>query len=182
MDQVAKVYEAAEREELAGHGHVGPVMRRSAYVLSVAAVDSYFHERGSELLRTHALKGAPEAGQVSTYVQGITATDAAGPIGDGLIRYRLSYKTLVAPTSVDKLLSVCGYDTDDLWLRAAIATGSRPDRMRRLTEIVYDRRNLIAHESDWDSIQLDFRPMHLGHVNECREHVIALVETFDTLL
>lgn len=182
MDQVSEVSLASEREDLAGNSSVAAIIRRSAYVLSVAAVDSYFHERFTDLLRLHALRGAAEAGDVANYIQSVSASDVAGPIGEGLIRYRLSYRTLVAPVAIDKVLDLCGYDTQDVWLRVAITVGSRPDRLKRVTELVYDRRNMIAHESDWDSVQLDFRPMETSHLVECRNHVQTMVENFDTLL
>jgi hypothetical protein len=181
LQQVAEVEQAAQRSEGDGHADVVPILRRNGYVLTVAALDTYFHEQGARLLVARAASGQVAAGEVGNYVQA-SAVDVSGPNGEGYVRLRLSFKTLVAPAAIDKMLAASGLDSEAIWLQAAFALGTRPDRIRRLQELVYDRRNLIAHEGDWDMIDLDFRPMEQAHLVDCVDHVRAVAETMDTLL
>lgn len=182
LEQVDEIEQAASRAEADGFSHAAPILRRSAYVLAVAALDSYFHERGAEILRNYALRGTPEASTVANYVQSASATDVGGPQGESYIRLRLSFKTLVAPAAIDKLLDTCGIDAENAWLQAAFALSTRPDRLRRLQELVYDRRNLIAHEADWDMVLLDFRAMEQAHLQDCRDHVEQIATAMDNLI
>ncbi|HEX9991950.1 MAG TPA: hypothetical protein VGB14_03390 [Acidimicrobiales bacterium] len=105
-----------------------------------------------------------------------------GDDGLGLIRYRLSYRTLVAPERVDELLVASGLDPAQVWLKSAMGLGSRPDRIKTQLQLQYDRRNQIAHEGDWDAASLEFRKVHLGHVGDCLDFIKGLVMQFDSLL
>ena len=95
------------------------------------------------------------------------------------MRWKLSYKTLVAPASIDALLVAADLDPEHVWLSTALAAGSRPERLRALTQVQYDRRNQIAHEGDWDHVGVDFRRVSDDHVADCLEHVRMLVTHLD---
>lgn len=182
LEQVEEIEVTASRAELEGFATVAPILRRSAYVLAVAALDSYFHERAVDLLRAKAISGATEAAAVANYIQNATASDVSGPQGENYIRLRLSFKTLVGPTAIDKMLEVSGKVASDCWLNVAFRLTTRPDRLRRLQEVVYDRRNLIAHEGDWDLGQLEFRIMEKIHLIECVNHVRGVAQEMDAVL
>lgn len=181
LDQVAHVRAAAARELGGGHD-TAPILLRSALVLAVAAFDTYVHERATALLCDRAAQSAADAAAVSSFLRQTTAADVTGPSAEGFVRYRLSYRTLVAPEKIDEVFDACGVDVTRLWLEASIAMGSRPDRVRALVQLQYDRRNQIAHEGDWDSVTLDFRSIHDPHVNDCTAHLTSLVSQFDRLL
>lgn len=159
-----------------------PVLRRSAYVLAVAAIDTYFHEQAARLLWDAARAGSAHAARVANYLQSVSASDVSGPFGEGYIRMRLSYRTLVAPKGVDAVMTAWGADPDALWRSYCFASGTRPDRERRKLELFYDRRNQIAHEGDWDFVQLDFRPMAQAHLADCVSAATGLAEGFDLLI
>lgn len=180
--QVEEIRAAALREEAAGFSASGPILRRSGFVLAVAALDTYFHEVGIRLLRKQALSGPSEAQTVARYLGRVEVDSVCGPNGDGYIRLGLSYKTLVAPDSIEKLLAAGGIDSATVWLESALQLGSRPDRLKKTLEIVFDRRNQIAHEGDWDVYQLAFRPMEEAHLKDCVRHVTDIVETIDVNL
>jgi hypothetical protein len=178
--QVRELKSVATREEAAGRTFAADAIRRAALALSVASLDSYVHERGVELLTARALTGPAEATAVAEYLgHGLTAADVTGTSAEGLVRYGLSYKTLVAPGRLDELFNACGLDPAAVWLRIAVGLGSRPDRVRRQTELLYDRRNQIAHESDWDPIAFDFRTITEQHVSDCMVHVDQLVSRME---
>jgi hypothetical protein len=180
--QVEKVRAAAAQEGVRGDGETAAVMLRACIVMTVAALDAYMHERGVEMLVAHARTGAAEARAVAGFLGRLRATDVSGTSAAGLIRYRLSYQTLTGPNKIDKLLESAGHDCEDVWLKVAMAAGTRPDRMRRQTELQTDRRNQIAHEADWDPVALDFRHIDDAHVADCLAHVRAVAANMDAAL
>lgn len=182
LDQVAEIEKVASQLEAESQDDVASILRRSGYVLAVAALDSYFHERGIELLAAHARLGAVQAGDVAKYVRNVSGADVSGPQGENYIRLQLSFKTLASPSSIDSFLAAIGKDANAVWLSVAFALNNRQDRIRRLSELVYDRRNQIAHEADWDVTKLDFRPMGRANLSDCVDHIRALVEAFDSTL
>lgn len=154
---------------------------RSCIVLSVAALDTYMHEQGVRLLEACAASSVAGTGQVANYLK-MDPTVIQGPSGNGLIRYRLSYKTLVAPEKIDEMLTAAQVKPDSLWMNAAINVGSRPDRLRRLLQLQVDRRNQIAHEGDWDPAAFDLRQIAEAHVDDCLSCIRPMVEHFDQYL
>lgn len=181
LNQVAAIQSAAEREESAGFANSVPVLRRSGFVLSVAALDTYFHEQGVSTLRLHALKGAEQAQKVARYLGRADQQQLVGTDGVNYIRLGISYKTLVAPKAIDQMLEASGLDPEAIWLRAALKLGTRPSRLRMSLELVFDRRNQIAHEGDWDFVQYDFRTMEGVHLTDCLTQVRQVCESFDTV-
>lgn len=182
LDQVAEVEAVATRMEEDTQADSAPILRRSGYVLAVAALDSYFHERGIELAAARAKIGAVEAGEIANYVKNVSAAEVSGQHGESYIRLRLSFKTLASPSAIDSLLTALGKDAEAVWLSVAFSLNNRPDRLRRLSDLIYDRRNQIAHEADWDVARLDFRPMERANLSDCVEHIRSLVEVFDSIL
>jgi hypothetical protein len=181
LEQVRNVEAAAYRAADSGHLESVPTLLRSAYVLTVAAFDTYAHERGIELLVREAAASGDSADRVGRFLSR-RVDFVCGEHAAAHIRLALSYKTLVSPDSLDKLLLAIGLDAEEVWLSCAIALGSRPDRLRLQLQLIYDRRNQIAHEGDWDVVQIEFRPMEYAHLNDCIDHVEKVVRSLDTVL
>ncbi|MCS6581781.1 MULTISPECIES: hypothetical protein [Curtobacterium] len=179
--QVIEIRKVAEGLQ-STNATVAHSLRRSAYVLSVAALDTYFHEKAAARLYQAACADATGAARVANYVQSVSAADVSGVLGESYIKLRLSYKTLVAPRTVNSAIAAWGDDADAVWMKFALSNSSRPDREQRQLELVYDRRNQIAHEADWDSVQLDFRPMEEAHLADCLSTVTRVAEGFDKLI
>jgi hypothetical protein len=158
------------------------VLRRSALVLAVAAIDTYFHEQAATRLRHAALLGAPHDARVANFLRNVSAGEVSGAAGESYIRLRLSFMTLVAPSRVDAAITAWGGDPETVWREYCFARGSRTDRERRQLELLYDRRNQIAHEGDWDSVQLDFRTMTQSHLDDCVTALRGLATGIDAVL
>lgn len=171
----------AVRTEQEGYA-AAPVLRRSAYVLAVAGIDTYFHEQAARLLTEAALTGPASANRIANYLQSVKASDLKGTRGHGLVRLRLSYKTLVGPHAIDAMLIACGHDPGVVWTEVAIQSSTRQDRLKLQLQLFYDRRNEIAHEGDWDSVQLDFRVMEQVHLTDCVRFLTAIAESMDKVL
>lgn len=182
LSQTHELEAAAVRAENDGFGASAPILRRSGFLLAVAAFDSYFHERGIQLLAEYAKAGSTEAARVSNYVRNVSSAEVSSNEGESHVRLHLSFKTLVSPRALDQLLEAVGRDAESIWLSVAFDLNTRPDRIRRLLDLLYDRRNQIAHEADWDVGRLDFRPMEQAHLADCIQSVIETVEIFDARL
>ncbi|MGG7451498.1 hypothetical protein ACQ3HE_11415 [Plantibacter auratus] len=181
IEQVDHV-EAVAKEMDESNPPSASVLRRSALVLAVAAIDTYFHEQAAMRLRAAALQGAPHSARVSNFLKNVSAGDVSGAQGESHIRLRLSFMTLVAPSRIDAAITAWGGDPVVVWQNYCFAKGSRTDRERRQLELLYDRRNQIAHEGDWDSIQLDFRPMTQSHLDDCVVALRSLAAGIDAVL
>jgi hypothetical protein len=182
ISQVYEVEAAAVRAETGGFAATAPILRRSGFVLAVASIDTYFHEQAARLLTGAALRSATAAACVANYVQSVSAGDVSGVAGESHIRMRLSYKTLVSPKNIDAAMSAADIDMSIVWRDTAFALGTRPDRLRLQLDLMYDRRNQIAHEGDWDLVQLDFRSMEKAHLADCTRYVSTLTHSMDSLL
>jgi hypothetical protein len=175
VDEIEAVASAATAD-------VAPILRRSAFVLGVASIDTYFHERATGLLFASARSSPIDASRVASYLARVTAAEVSGPSGEGYIRVALSYKTLVHPDAIGAVIAAWGGDPAASWRDTAFALGTRPDRLQLQLRVIYDRRNQIAHEGDWDTVQLDFRIMHQAHLNDCVVFVTDLAEKMDLVL
>jgi hypothetical protein len=182
ISQVDEIEAAAARAETDGFAATAPILRRSGFVLAVASIDTYFHEQATHLLTAAALRSAAEANTVANYTQNVSAGDVSGAAGESHIRMRLSYKTLVSPRSIDAAMMAAGIDMSTVWRDTAFALGTRPDRLRLQLDLFYDRRNQIAHEGDWDLVQLDFRNMEKAHLDDCTQYASRLTRAMDPLL
>ncbi|WP_156155628.1 hypothetical protein [Frigoribacterium sp. MEB024] len=182
MAQVEQVEEAALRAERDGYLESAPILRRSAFVLAVASVDTYFHERVVAMLSSRIRRGPDEVTAIVSYLRRGTDQELSGSDGLGHIRLALSYKTLVSPDMIDKALLAGGVDPQAIWLSAALKIGSRPDRIRLQLQLYYDRRNQIAHEGDWDAIQLEFRAMQQAHLEDCTKQLAMIIRAVEDAL
>lgn len=130
---------------------------RACIVLSIAAVDTYMHEKG--ILKLHARVGG--GGQALTAVRTYIKATSPGAPSLSEIRYRLSFRTLTTGDAIDELLNASGAVANSVWQNVGIALGQRQQRIRNALDIATDRRNQIAHEGDWDFVQLQLR-----HISE----------------
>jgi hypothetical protein len=182
IQQVEEIEAIASLVESQGNQESPPILRRSAFVLGIAAIDTFFHEQGIRLLYAAAQSSQQDASRVSVYVGAANPGDVAGVAGESHIRMGLSYKTLASPKAIDGLLDTAGLPSADIWRDVSFARGTRPDRLRLHVQLLYDRRNQVAHEGDWDFVQLDFRRMERTHLADCVRIVTELAETMDTVL
>ena len=182
IEQVEEVETFAARAETQGYQSAAPILRRSAFVLAVAGIDTYFHEQAARLLATAAKVNTAAAATVANYLGRVTSADVSGSTGESHIRLSLSYKTLVGPSSIDAMLAAATLDPSVVWRDVAFRQGTRPDRLRLQLQLLYDRRNQIAHEGDWDFVQLDFRIVAQVHLADCVRYGTELAQAMDAIL
>jgi hypothetical protein len=159
----------------AGRGETQESIYRACLVLTVASLDAYVHEKAAELYSA-ALRGpTPPATKMSTYL-GVPAQNLQQASRLSLIRYRLSFKTLVFPDKIDEAIEASGVSAPTVWRSIGIDSGARESRLRNALQLQVDRRNQIAHEGDWDVIDFDFRHISSSHVYDCAKCISGVVE------
>lgn len=182
IHQVDQVEDMAQEADRSGKTGQSQIMRRSAFVLAVASIDTYFHEQAAALLYRAARRSVAEAGVVANYCRSVSASDVSGSAGASFIRMRLSYRTLVSPRNISAALAAGGVDEIAIWQHTAFALSTRPDRLHLQLDLLYDRRNQIAHEGDWDAVQFGFRPMERAHLIDCTQFLKNLAHAMDSHL
>lgn len=182
ISQVDEIEAAAARAEAQGFGATAPILRRSGFVLAVASIDTYFHEQATRLLTTAARQSTANAEIVANYTQRVSIKDVSGSASESYIRMQLSYKTLASSRNIDAAMTAAGKNMPTIWRETAFLLRTRPDRLRLQLDLFYDRRNQIAHEADWDLVQLDFRNMEKAHLDDCTHYARMLTRSMDPLL
>lgn len=182
LSQVDEVEASAVRAEGEGLSSVAPILRRAGYVLAVAALDTFFHEHAVVVLVASGHVELSDAARVASYLKNVSAATVNGPSAESHVRLQLSYKTLVGPKAITAMMDAAGLDSGTVWHDVSFAMGSRPDRVQMQLQILYDRRNQIAHEGDWDFVQLDFRVMEQVHLADCVRFLVSLAEAMDAAL
>lgn len=129
-----------------------------------------------------AKAGQTDAARVANYVQKVSAATVSDLSAESHIRLQLTYKTLVGPKSITAMLTAAGRVDYKVWHDVSYSMGSRPDRVQMQLQLFYDRRNQIAHEGDWDFIQLDFRQVKQAHLADVVGFAVSLAEAMDNVL
>jgi hypothetical protein len=160
-----------ETEDLETHESI----HRACLVLTVASLDTYVHEKAAELYSATLQGPAPPTTYLSTYLH-IPPQNLQQSGSLGLIRYRLSFKTLVVPEKIDEAIEASGISAATVWQFIGIDSGARESRLRNALQLQVDRRNQIAHEGDWDVIALDFRHISSSHVLDCTKCISGVAE------
>lgn len=181
MAQYNMMLDSSNREFEAGNAEASEVIHRLCIVLLISAFDTYMHEQGARLLDRHQ-RTTPEARERVQQYLGLDESVLRGESANGYIRLGLSYKTLVAPASLNKIFRACGLDPDRIWRDLAVAKQSRPDHMQAQLQLQYDRRNQIAHNADWDSIETDFRHITRSHVADCYRSLDDIIDGLESIL
>ncbi|QRY83756.1 hypothetical protein JVY00_18205 [Tsukamurella tyrosinosolvens] len=176
INQVNRIQTAAS----AGDDAVSAPLFRSALVLTVAAIDTYVHEIGTIALNDHWRVGDRSA--ICDYLNFPEERSADDALGADEIRYALSSKTLVSPQRIEELVQCCGQLPSTLWRSVAIKNASKPGKIKTHLQLVYDRRNQIAHAGDWNPVEVEFYPISSVNVDDCKMVARQVVYGIDSLL
>jgi hypothetical protein len=166
-----------EQQEAAGFVDAAQSIYRACVVLAVSALDAYMHERAAEVFTT-AVQTPEAAHSIATYLSS-NINQLHPPGVASIVRYRLSFKTLVAPNAIDQVIQASGSDPKQVWQAIGMALGSRESRLRNMLDLQVDRRNQIAHEADWDPARLAFRRISAVDVRDCIDCIEKAVNGID---
>jgi hypothetical protein len=150
---------------------------RACIVLSVSALDTFMHEKAADIFASLE-RSTPRHPGIAQYLSIPPGSLNQQQLASN-IRYRLSFKTLVTPAAIDRAIAATGANAGLVWQSIGADLGARESRLRNMLDLQVDRRNLIAHEADWDPAQLTFRRISSDHVEDCLDCVGKVVRGID---
>jgi hypothetical protein len=148
---------------------------RACVLLMVSSLDAYVHAKSVEIYLERISVGSTAIPSIADYL-GVSPSDLQSATAASLIRYKLSFKTLVSPGKIDEAIDASGSESDAVWKDIGIATGARESRLRNALNLQVDRRNQIAHEGDWDPVDVALRHISISHSQDCKKCIKAVVE------
>ncbi|MEV4036333.1 HEPN domain-containing protein [Streptomyces umbrinus] len=152
---------------------------RACVLLTVSSLDAFVHEKSVEIYLDRLANASSAVPKIASYLK-VSPSDLQAPTTASLIRYKLSFKTLVSPEKIDEAIEASGSQSSTVWTDIGIATGARESRLRNALTLQVDRRNQIAHEGDWDPVDVALRHISVSHSQDCRKCIKAVVEGLGT--
>ncbi|WP_167145843.1 hypothetical protein [Actinomyces sp. ZJ308] len=153
---------------------------RASYLFCVASVDSYFGELAYDASTRVVNYG--EIGDLRRLADflgvkfDVLQDERGSERIDLKIRQEVDKMTLLKPDKIDRMiLNIFGFDGsrqgDTVWHDIALLARSKYNSVRMQLDLIYERRNKIAHAGDWDMREFSFRPISEERVDESRRFV-----------
>ena len=167
---------------------------RAHYVLSVSAMDTYFHTLIIDEMMNRYRQSDFDYFQnievklsdlLSLIKSDISDQDKEQAILVAL-RKRLSKDSFQAPKSIEHALGLIRIK--NVWGKItkmnniALISNVPAEDIKKKLSIIILRRNKIAHESDFDCISMSFIPIRKEDVNDTISFLSAFVEAIDVLV
>ncbi|MEV0961984.1 HEPN domain-containing protein [Streptomyces sp. NPDC049910] len=163
----------------AGSAESAESIFRACVLLAVSSLDAFVHEKSVEVYLDRIATTPAALPSIASYLR-VSTSDLQSATAASLIRYKLSFKTLVSPDKIDEAIDASGSQSSTVWKDIGIATGARESRLRNALDLQVDRRNQIAHEGDWDPVDVALRHISVSHSQDCRRCIKAVVEGLGT--
>ncbi|MFF2939465.1 HEPN domain-containing protein [Streptomyces niveus] len=176
LDSRVEALEAvASSQSEAGSIQSAESIFRACVLLAVSSLDAFIHEKSVAIYLDRLAKSSAAIPKIASYIK-VSPSDLQSPTAAGLIRYKLSFKTLVSPEKIDEAIEASGSQSSTVWKDIGIATGARESRLRNALTLQVDRRNQIAHEGDWDPADVALRHISASHSQDCRKCIKSVVD------
>lgn len=163
----------------AGSAESAESIFRACVLLAVSSLDAFVHEKAVEVYLDRIATNPAALPPIASYLR-VSTSDLQSATAASLIRYKLSFKTLVSPDKIDEAIDASGSQSSTVWKDIGIATGARESRLRNALDLQVDRRNQIAHEGDWDPVDVALRHISVSHSQDCRRCIKSVVEGLGT--
>lgn len=153
---------------------------RASYLFCVASVDAYFGELAYDAsTRVVNYGGTDDLRRLAEFLGvdfDVLQDERGTERADLKVRQEIDKMTLLKPEKIDRMiLKTLGFDgsnqRDTIWHDIALFAHSRYNSVRLQLDLIYERRNKIAHAGDWDMREFSLRPISVEHVNESRRFV-----------
>lgn len=162
------------------------VLLRSQMVIIVSAFDTYIHSRVIDYI----VKCYCTAGQnfeisidipleLAYEMQGLEGYALEEKLRTALIQ-KLRKDSFQSPKSIEYALGMIGIKK--IWNRVGDELDSNGQNIKDQLSLIVKRRNQIAHESDWDSVNNSYLPISQDDVLGCLEFIRKLVKAIDTVI
>lgn len=92
----------------------------------------------------------------------------------------LSKKSFQSKKSIEYAFSIL--KVKNCWSKIGTHMGEKPEDITRRLSLIIDRRNKIAHESDWNRIAMRYEQVNIEDIQECQIFVCRLVEAMERVI
>ena len=94
------------------------------------------------------------------------------------LQSKLSKCTFQSPKSIDYAAKIIGIR--NIWTQLS-QPEKKPEDIKKQLALIVDRRNKIAHESDWNQLANDYESICLKDVMDCKDFISNLVKSISIL-
>lgn len=158
---------------------------RSQIVILVAALDTYLHMKIRHYLMDSYCKSTGNTDitweiEIATVFRSL-AEDEQLILLEASLAKRMRRESYEGSSSIEQTMKKLGIK--HIWRTiAADKQYGGADDVKRHLDLIVQRRNQIAHESDWDAANVCYRSISADDVNDSKEFIVYLVKGFENVL
>lgn len=93
---------------------------------------------------------------------------------------KLSKDSFQSPKSIEYAFSILGISK--IWTKLSDKMQMQPDDIKNMLSIIVNRRNKIAHESDWNVVTGSYEDIELTDVLDCKNFINNMVDSIDDII
>lgn len=162
------------------------ILLRSQYVLIISAFDTYIHSLVINKVVENYFSEQEEFDiqidiplSLAFEMKGATITLQKEKLYN-FLKKKLSKDSFQSPKSIEYALSIIG--VGKIWSKLSDKTGIKAEDIKNTLSIIVNRRNKIAHESDWNSVTGAYEDIGVEDVLYCRDFITKLVNSINDIV
>lgn len=161
------------------------ILLRSQFVLIVSALDTYVHSAIiNKIIEVFFSQSNTELNvEVSLSLMHRMKNVNENMQKEMLSNYlneKFSKDSFQSPRNIEYAYSM--FKIDHIWSKIGSELGRSAEDIKNTLALIVNRRNKIAHESDWNKITGKYEEIDLDMVLNCKEFIQQIVNAFDVLL
>ena len=162
------------------------ILLRSQFVLIVSAFDTYVHSVVINKIIDKYFSSNQQLNiqldiplSLAYEMKNLDADMQKNKLYNFLVR-KLSKDSFQSPKSIEYAFSIIGINK--IWKRLSDKMQMQPDDIKKMLSIIVNRRNKIAHESDWNIVTGTYEDIGLTDVLECKKFISNMVDSIDDIV
>lgn len=161
------------------------ILLRSQFMLIVSAFDTYVHSSiTNKIIEIYFSQDSDifvdmDISLSRAYKMKNSDENMQRELLENYLVKKLSKDSFQSPKSIEYAYSIL--KIDHIWSKLSEQMGMRSEDIRNKLALIVDRRNKIAHESDWNKITRKYEDIELETVLECQDFIENIVEALDKL-
>lgn len=159
---------------------------RSEFVLIVSALDTYVHMVTEDIIVNSFYDANLDTAELEVSLRKMKSimmmtdeNDKRGMLRN-VVRNRLKKDSFQSPRSIEYAFGLIGIKK--IWTSIKDGMGMGCEDITNKLGLIVNRRNMIAHESDRNTITGELQTIDLPTVINCKEFIVRLVNQLETLL
>ena len=162
------------------------ILLRSQFVLIVSAFDTYMHSFIiNKIMETFFSSKQQFYIEIDiplriVYEMKNLNIDRQKDILLGFLRNKLSKDSFQSPKSIEYAFSIIG--VRKIWTKLSDKLEMEAEDIKKMLSIIVNRRNKIAHESDWNIATGTYEDIELSDVLHCKEFICNMVDAINDIV